>query len=169
MFPSMCAKGKFKSCEHVNHQNFSELLVKWINLAQTISMIGGSPGHHVLHCFRRRALQHFFMLTINGKWSTMACKWWGGWSESEKVETIFKCLLKDLRADKRSFRGMCSPFREVNKRLSLEEYGDPLTTSTFSDYEKVAGIFNKIGGDYCFNICHINTKLDRNSSTLRFE
>ena len=61
----------------------------------------------------------------------MACKWWGGWLESEKVETMLKCLLNELHADETSFRDMRSPFREANKRLISEEREDPLTTSNY--------------------------------------
>ena len=61
----------------------------------------------------------------------MACKWWGGWSESEKVETMLKHLLNELHADETSLRDIHSSFREANKRLSSEYREDPLTNSDF--------------------------------------
>ena len=68
VFPRLSANGVFKLCESMTHRSFSELLAKWLDLAHMIPIVGGgSLGHHTLHCFRRGALQHFFMLTINGK------------------------------------------------------------------------------------------------------
>ena len=74
LFPRLSVKGVFKLCEDMHHRNFSQLLKKWLDLANTIPMVGDSLGHHTLHCFRRGAVQHFFMLTINGKWYVMAIK-----------------------------------------------------------------------------------------------
>ena len=76
-------------------------------------------------------MQIFFMLTINGKCSIMAVKWWGGWAESEKVDTIMKHFLNELHSDETSFLDMHSPFREVNKWLSSEQREDPLASSVF--------------------------------------
>ena len=103
MFPRATAKGGFKILERMTHRNFKDLLKKWMELANTTPMVGGSPGYFTLHCFRRGACQHYFMLTINGNWSIMAVKWWGGWAESEKLETIMKCLLNELQLDETSF------------------------------------------------------------------
>ena len=71
------------------------------------------------------------MLTIHGKWSIVAVKWWVGWAESEKIEIIMKCLLNELCADETLFSDMHLPFREANERLSSEQREDPLTSSVF--------------------------------------
>ena len=61
----------------------------------------------------------------------MTVKWWGGWIESEKRETIMKFLLNELQQDETSFSETHSPFRSANRRVSSEEREDPLTSSAF--------------------------------------
>ena len=96
MFPRATAKCGFKIMERMTNRNFTDLLKKWMELPNITPIVWGSPGCFTLHCFRRGACQHCFMLKINGKWSIMAFKWRGGWAESEKLETIMKFLLNEL-------------------------------------------------------------------------
>ena len=74
LFPRATTKGMFKLLERMTHRNFTDLLKKWVEMDGIVPMVGGSRGYFTLHCFRRGACQHFFMLTINGKWSIMAVK-----------------------------------------------------------------------------------------------
>ena len=81
MLPRLPIKGVFTLCDEMHNRIFSQLLKKWMDLANIITMVGGSLGYYTLHFFRRGAVQHFFMLIINGKWSIVAVKWWGSWAE----------------------------------------------------------------------------------------
>ena len=59
MFLRLSVEGVFKLHEDVCHRNFSQLLKKWLDLANIIPMVGESLGYCTLHCFRRGAGQNF--------------------------------------------------------------------------------------------------------------
>ena len=40
--PRLSAEGMFELRESMTHRNFSELLVKWLDLAHAIPMVGGA-------------------------------------------------------------------------------------------------------------------------------
>jgi hypothetical protein len=55
---------------------------------------GRINGSFTTHCFRRGGAQHRFFLAKE-KWTMQVVKWWGGWSETESIDTIIKYLLEE--------------------------------------------------------------------------
>ena len=93
-----------------------DLLNKWCKTAGVFVVINGCDGYFSFHCFRRRALQCWFLRYMRRKLSIIHAKWWGEWLENEKVETIMKCLPEELSDKENTFQYYRSPCVNYERR-----------------------------------------------------
>lgn len=54
----------------------------------------GRGGQYTLHCFRRGGAQHRFF-ECKKTWPLVAIKYWGGWSNTERMDTIVNYVLNE--------------------------------------------------------------------------
>jgi integrase len=61
-----------------------DTIQRWIDKIVVDTGLNMSHGRFTTHCFRRGGAQFHFMYAQK-KWPLRVCRWWGGWSEGEKV------------------------------------------------------------------------------------
>ena len=115
-FPTLTKEGKLKSRKKMMQKTFMDLLNKWCKTTVVFIVINGCDGYFVFHCFRCGALQHWFLRCVRRKMSMICAKWWGGWLENEKVETMMKCLLEELSNKENSLQDRHLPHVNHERR-----------------------------------------------------
>ena len=129
--PKIYRQRGFQLFQEMTHNNLSILLKKWLSMAKIGMMVGAQLGYFTLNCFRRGAVQHWLMITLRGKWATTVIKRWSGWSSSEKLETIMKCILDEMHEEEMCFCDMHLSYHNAQKWVSSDSQDDPLTNDVF--------------------------------------
>ena len=66
--------------------------------------------------------------------SIMCAKWWSGWSENEKVETIMKHLMEELSDIENCFQCYSSPRVNYERRRLHEGSNKPIKQTYFDNF-----------------------------------
>ncbi|KAF6746827.1 hypothetical protein DFP72DRAFT_1150344 [Ephemerocybe angulata] len=115
------------------HINFSNLTVQpcdttkyqAINkLIKEMASKAGLPRHttYTTHCFRRGGAQYRFMFApVGERWTLARIRWWGGWAESEKGDTLIKYLLDELHSYEEDHSDALCPFDDTANRTHMGE------------------------------------------------
>ncbi|KAF9971837.1 hypothetical protein BGZ75_001744, partial [Mortierella antarctica] len=111
VFPALDMKGRIKIKEQLSPTRVQTLLDQFSGDAD---LLNGRNGRFTTHCFRRGGAQYRFMFAKE-KWSLKALKWWGGWSEGERVGTIMRYLLDEFNRYETGFSDMLSPLRQDSR------------------------------------------------------
>ena len=81
LFPTVGASGALQLGMPLS----SDAVQKMLNAAMAGA---GLRGKYMLHCFRRGGVQYRFMFAPLGKrWPLRCIRWWGNWTEGEKVSS----------------------------------------------------------------------------------
>ncbi|KAG8927220.1 hypothetical protein FRC01_007813 [Tulasnella sp. 417] len=77
---------------------------------------------YTTHCLRRGGAQYRFMFApVGQRWSLDLIKWWGGWTDGERIDTLIRYLLDDLSTYENDYSDALSPRkREPKKSLASE-------------------------------------------------
>ncbi|KAF8688094.1 hypothetical protein AX14_003512 [Amanita brunnescens Koide BX004] len=72
----------------------------------------GLHSQYSTHCFRRGGAQYRFMYApIGQRWTLNAIRWWGGWADGEKVDTLMHYLINSLQADENDYSDQLNPMQ----------------------------------------------------------
>ncbi|KAG9037930.1 hypothetical protein FS837_001350 [Tulasnella sp. UAMH 9824] len=109
--------GKEMSTEAIN-TIFKEFM--FASGVLTDSEAGRFP--YTTHCLRRGGAQYRFMFApVGQRWSLDVIKWWGGWTDGERIDTLIRYLLDDLSTYENDYSDVLSPRkREPKKSLASE-------------------------------------------------
>ncbi|KAF9949365.1 hypothetical protein BGZ72_008847 [Mortierella alpina] len=124
VFPALDGRGRVKLKERFPATHVQTLLDQFTEDAE---LLNGRNGRFTAHCFRRGGAQYRFMFAKE-KWSLKAVKWWGGWSEGEKMGTIMRYLLDEFSRYETGFSDMLSPLRQDSRHAVF--MGDTDTPGT---------------------------------------
>ncbi|KAH0832355.1 hypothetical protein J3R83DRAFT_13378 [Lanmaoa asiatica] len=103
VFPAMGANGVMQPREPLSHNTIQ----RWINEATTGATIRGSFS---THCFRRGGAQYHFMFAPIGQhWPLAKVRWWGGWAEQERRDTLIRYLLDELHTYETDYSDALAP------------------------------------------------------------
>jgi hypothetical protein len=87
IFPFIAPNGVFHPDRPISHEG----VTKQLQAAAKDANLSGQQ--YSTHCLRRGGAQYRFMNAPLGKrWSLTACRWWGGWTEGEKVRTSYNTI-----------------------------------------------------------------------------
>ncbi|KAL0564527.1 hypothetical protein V5O48_017518 [Marasmius crinis-equi] len=85
----------------------------------------GLKPHFTTHSFRRGGAQFRFMHAGLGKcWSLARVRWWGGWAEGEKVDTLIRYLLDELQRYELAHNDALCPVPSDRHSLFLGQHQD---------------------------------------------
>lgn len=113
-------------------------------------------GTYTTHAFRRGGAQHRFFVARK-KWPLSWIRIWGGWSKTERMNTLINYILDDL-AQKEDYAGdFCSPFRRDHNLSILDQEPEPFNSeedrlsilcnrfnTVESELEKLSGLLSDI-------------------------
>ncbi len=91
--------------------------------------------HLSTHCLRRGGAQHRFF-EAREKWTLTAVRIWGGWSKTERTNTLVNYILNEYEAKEGYYGDMCSPLKR-DKNLSILDQtpDDPSAESMISVFK----------------------------------
>ncbi|KIJ48005.1 hypothetical protein M422DRAFT_248153 [Sphaerobolus stellatus SS14] len=121
LFPPINSSGLIQLGTTASH----DLFQIWLN--EFVQGAGIDQGNTKLttHCFRRGGAQYRFQFAPVGKrWNLATVKWWGGWSEGEKQDTLIKYLLDDLHNYEEGHGDALRPYRREKEVSLLAEHQD---------------------------------------------
>ncbi|KAF8442080.1 hypothetical protein L210DRAFT_3644249 [Boletus edulis BED1] len=115
VFPAMGANGIVQPREQLSH----DAVQKWINEATTGAGIMGSFS---THCFRRGGAQYRFMFApVGERWPLSKIRWWGGWAEQERRDTLIRYLLDELHNYESDYSDALAPTQRNTNESLMEE------------------------------------------------
>ncbi|EPQ55141.1 hypothetical protein GLOTRDRAFT_27428, partial [Gloeophyllum trabeum ATCC 11539] len=92
VFPHISPNGLIHTSQALNHDVVQKTLDDFAKQA-------GLDKNFSTHSFRRGGAQYrFIWAPIGQRWSLARVRWWGGWSEGERTDTLIRYLLDEITA-----------------------------------------------------------------------
>ncbi|KAI0321075.1 hypothetical protein OF83DRAFT_1051864 [Amylostereum chailletii] len=94
LFPTMGANGIVQP-KMMSQDTFHQMLVTAASESGVDGLLGG--GTFSTHSLRRGGAQYWFMFApVEQRWTLARIRWWGGWAEGERRDTLVRYLLDEL-------------------------------------------------------------------------
>ncbi|RXW11796.1 hypothetical protein EST38_g14059 [Candolleomyces aberdarensis] len=113
--------------------NFKNLTVNtdttstWQSVDKLVKEMAHAAGlyrweEYSTHCFRRGGAQYRFMFApIGERWTMDRIRWWGGWAEGEKGDTLIRYLLDELKTYEQDHSDALCPVDESANKSHMGE------------------------------------------------
>ncbi|KAH7908328.1 hypothetical protein BJ138DRAFT_371218 [Hygrophoropsis aurantiaca] len=126
IFPRMGSNGVCYPTQETSYDTVQKALAK-------VSEDAGLSKHYSSHCLRRGGAQYRFMeAPLGERWSLSIVRWWGGWAESESVDTLIRYLLDELTKYEKGHSDALCP---VPRQADLSFHGDRTLTQVITGAE----------------------------------
>ncbi|KAF9058839.1 hypothetical protein BDP27DRAFT_1504170 [Rhodocollybia butyracea] len=130
VFPFFSVNGTIQPKREFTHDMTQSLI-------QEASAAAGVAKTFTTHSLRRGGAQYRFMWA-EGKqrWSLTIVRWWGGWAEDERVDTLMKYLMDSLQSYETGHGNALCPSRlePAKSFMSDHSLNQPVTTNDFRHF-----------------------------------